>query len=255
MFLYPTNLTAMIPRILNTPLLTVLSLAAAAQCSIGFPTDTVTIYWGYAPMACATLSPAMDGDAPVDVLWSTGSASASITVCDTSSGWYTVTLTDDTLCVAFDSVFVRVVDVRCGSNSNKVAVCHLPPGNPANMHTICIGSPAVAAHLAHGCQLGPCAMPADSIDGGGLIVELSPNPTSDVSTVRVLNERAQRVRVEVVDATGRVLWVLMEAEMTSGEQRSFTLNATSMPNGVSMAWVRTTGTMSGVRVDPVLRLQ
>lgn len=39
----------------------------------------------------------------------------------------------------------------------KVAVCHIPPGNPANMHTIVIGAAAVRAHLAHGDKLGACS--------------------------------------------------------------------------------------------------
>jgi hypothetical protein len=38
----------------------------------------------------------------------------------------------------------------------KTVVCHIPPGNPANAHTITIGNPAVAAHLAHGDKLGSC---------------------------------------------------------------------------------------------------
>ena len=32
----------------------------------------------------------------------------------------------------------------------KVEICHIPPGNPANFHTITIGEKAFAAHLAHG---------------------------------------------------------------------------------------------------------
>jgi hypothetical protein len=38
----------------------------------------------------------------------------------------------------------------------KVYVCHIPPGNPANAHTIHIGAPGVPAHLAHGDYLGKC---------------------------------------------------------------------------------------------------
>lgn len=40
--------------------------------------------------------------------------------------------------------------------SGKVTLCHVPPGNPANAHTITVGAPAVKAHLAHGDVLGPC---------------------------------------------------------------------------------------------------
>jgi hypothetical protein len=38
----------------------------------------------------------------------------------------------------------------------KVAVCHMPPGNPANQHTIHVGPAAVNAHLAHGDRVGAC---------------------------------------------------------------------------------------------------
>jgi hypothetical protein len=39
---------------------------------------------------------------------------------------------------------------------DKVMVCHIPPGNPGNAHTIRVGAPAVRAHLAHGDNLGEC---------------------------------------------------------------------------------------------------
>jgi hypothetical protein len=38
----------------------------------------------------------------------------------------------------------------------KLPICHVPPGNPDNRHTIYVGDPAVPAHLAHGDQLGMC---------------------------------------------------------------------------------------------------
>jgi len=43
----------------------------------------------------------------------------------------------------------------------RVTLCHIPPGNPGNAHTITVGSPAVAAHLAHGDSEGAC----DSVSG------------------------------------------------------------------------------------------
>lgn len=40
----------------------------------------------------------------------------------------------------------------------KELICHIPPGNPDNAHTICVGAPAVAPHQRlHGDTLGPCA--------------------------------------------------------------------------------------------------
>ena len=42
------------------------------------------------------------------------------------------------------------------AKSGDVTICHIPPGNPRNAHTIVISSSAVSAHLAHGDYLGEC---------------------------------------------------------------------------------------------------
>ena len=39
---------------------------------------------------------------------------------------------------------------RSSEGSQKVTICHIPPGNPGNAHTISVGSAAVSAHEAHG---------------------------------------------------------------------------------------------------------
>jgi len=44
----------------------------------------------------------------------------------------------------------------CAPAASKVALCHIPPGNPANAHEIAVGHPAYAAHEAHGDVAGPC---------------------------------------------------------------------------------------------------
>src|SRR5689334_532336 len=38
----------------------------------------------------------------------------------------------------------------------KVTLCHYPPGNPANYHTISVGEAAVSAHVGHGDEIGAC---------------------------------------------------------------------------------------------------
>ena len=43
-----------------------------------------------------------------------------------------------------------------GYGAAKVTLCHIPPGNPDNAHTITVGASAVPAHLGHGDTLGPC---------------------------------------------------------------------------------------------------
>ena len=48
-------------------------------------------------------------------------------------------------------------------DSHKVLICHIPPGNPDNAHTICVDQHALKAHQTHhGDNIGACAG-----DGGG----------------------------------------------------------------------------------------
>lgn len=54
-----------------------------------------------------------------------------------------------------------------GGGEVKVTICHIPPGNPANAHTITVGAPAVAAHLAHGDTIGDCDEDEGEGEGGG----------------------------------------------------------------------------------------
>ena len=44
-------------------------------------------------------------------------------------------------------------------SQGKVDICHIPPGNPDNAHTINVSVNAVPAHLAHGDFLGACEAP------------------------------------------------------------------------------------------------
>lgn len=43
------------------------------------------------------------------------------------------------------------------ADTKKTTVCHVPPGNPSNAHTLCVGNPSVPAHLDHGDFLGTCS--------------------------------------------------------------------------------------------------
>src|SRR6188508_2389339 len=58
-------------------------------------------------------------------------------------------------CVALPAV-ARDEDQGKAEEGKKVTICHRPPGNPGNAHTISVGEPATAAHLRHGDDLGPC---------------------------------------------------------------------------------------------------
>ncbi len=48
-------------------------------------------------------------------------------------------------------------DFPCGRRGSKVELCHVPPGNERQKHTLCIAPSAVPAHLTHHPDYcGPC---------------------------------------------------------------------------------------------------
>ncbi len=60
----------------------------------------------------------------------------------------------------------------------KVQVCHVPPGNPGNFHTITISDNALPAHLAHGDLLGSCNSHCDQLcdDGNACTIDACDGP-------------------------------------------------------------------------------
>ena len=66
------------------------------------------------------------------------------------------------------------------NNKEKVVICHIPPDNPDNAHTIEVAMPALPAHLAHGDYSGQCG----DEDNSNLdtTVPLISNVNSNVST-------------------------------------------------------------------------
>lgn len=54
------------------------------------------------------------------------------------------------------TALVAVLALGAPAWAAKVSICHVPPGNPDNSHTISVGENAVQAHLNHGDFLGEC---------------------------------------------------------------------------------------------------
>ncbi|NOQ44485.1 MAG: hypothetical protein GQ471_02335 [Nitrosopumilus sp.] len=44
------------------------------------------------------------------------------------------------------------------TTSSTTTICHIPPGNPGNNHTITIGNSAVSAHIGHGDEPVSCEL-------------------------------------------------------------------------------------------------
>lgn len=84
----------------------------------------------------------------------TMSIAASTSAYNTGTTQVNVTGSGDVLLLSFGNP-------TCGTPttaapSGKALVCHIPPGNPSNAHTLTVGTSAVSAHVAHGDYSGAC---------------------------------------------------------------------------------------------------
>lgn len=55
-----------------------------------------------------------------------------------------------------ENVVGRPIDAILPSVDSTITICHVPPGNPGNAHTITVGASAWPAHSGHGDYQGPC---------------------------------------------------------------------------------------------------
>jgi hypothetical protein len=53
------------------------------------------------------------------------------------------------------------VEASSAQVGETATVCHMPPGNPDNAHTLVVGAGALEGHLGHGDYEGECEAPAD----------------------------------------------------------------------------------------------
>lgn len=231
---------------------------AYAQVTLDEPPQLVidagpnqTVYFGYPPAACATLSysGAAGGVPPYSYLWSTGQSDQDIIVCPQVSTEYTITITDANGCTATDAVIVCAIDVRCGKNLDKVEICHIPPGNPGNSHTLCVGLSAVAAHLAHGDMLAACgtdhsctnldpkSSPVSStpLIEEGMQLKVSPNPSSVSAKLIFSTDTDGQATLKLVDLNGRVNQVLFDHAVQQHEMYEVEFSSSSMLPGIYYA--------------------
>ena len=169
-------------------------------------------------------------------LWSgTGSSNLSSKTAQspvftpTTAGYYvfTVLVTNNYGCQTTATIAICVTDIRVPGSNNKVYVCHAPPGNPANSHTLSISVNAVPSHLGNHpgdrlgtCEMTPCTVapalgaPVMYVEAESKLVDLpkeltvkaSPNPTNSFFTLTITsNDVKTDAAIRVMDAAGRPL--------------------------------------------------
>jgi len=81
--------------------------------------------------------------------------------------------------------------------SKKIEICHMPPGNPDNAHTLSISVNAMRAHLAHGDYIDECAENGDDETNDEEEIEIEVEFEEEDE-----NEEGKTIHVEIKEELG-----------------------------------------------------
>ncbi|HLP51394.1 MAG TPA: T9SS type A sorting domain-containing protein [Chitinophagales bacterium] len=221
-----------------------------------------TIYRGYGPQSLT-----LTGTGASTYVWA-ASASLSCTNCTatnaspTATTAYTVTGTNEYGCTASATKTICVIDARDfdkkGNPNGKVLICHIPPGNPANSHTLSVSANAIPAHLAHGDVLGACGAVCGSAktdeDGGAeamiingeetneLQVNVYPNPSANQFQAKVAGNSNEEIDIRIFDVLGQLIDIKTglanQTEYTFGSNLTAGIYMVEVKQGESKQLVR-----------------
>ena len=61
-------------------------------------------------------------------------------------------------------IYIKIKHTKINeTDTDKVIICHKPPGNPSNSKTMTVPKSALQAHLAHGDSQGACGSSDDGL--------------------------------------------------------------------------------------------
>ena len=168
-----------------------------------------TLYIGYGP-SNLNLKANVDGSLPYTYQWSTGDTTQSINISAPTGIYnYTVTVANEN-CKDKASARITVMDIRCGSNLDKVSVCRFQHGQ---LTSICTNAEAVSQLLNDQSYLGICASNLEHISReispevitNKLQAAVMPNPTSGYFTVRIRSLSDAPITMKVFNSLGMVM--------------------------------------------------
>jgi hypothetical protein len=254
------------------------TITVEATPVVATASDNMIVFPIFQDSACANISVVGSGGcAPYTYAWSNGSTSDSQDVCPTTSTTYYVTVTDAQGCSGVDSVKVCAIDITCSGGTNNgqggngqggngstngngmqhIAICHFPPGNPANAMTQCLPIPAALAHISEGHggdHLGACGSTAnrDCEFGSNRVANASegasmfsiglmayPNPFANSTTIQASFVQDEVASIVVYDMQGRVVAKVFEGQVTTGQIVEVEFQAQDIASGMYIARLST----------------
>jgi len=129
--------------------------------------------------------------------------------------------------VLFATSLLLLTFSQAWAATTKVEVCHIPPGDPGNFHTITISEAALPAHLEHGDFEGSCDTPCETLCDDGNVCTIDACIPGTKTCINV----AQR---EAVDCNDGVSCTNDSCDPVAGCMNTFfcciTLHETCDPN-------------------------
>ena len=213
--------------------------------------DNQTVYYGYPPAECADISwsGAGGGVPPYTISWNDGGSETHEVCPGEFTTVYTVTITDANGCIETDDVTICVIDVRCGKKLDKVELCHVPPDDPGNEHTICVSINAVATHLAEGDMLASCGTDhscppeksnrAISFDDDYVnTIGAYPNPFNQSTRIEFSSSLEGNVTMKLYEVSGKEIAVLFNATVKANEINTVELDQNLAKPGVNICLIQ-----------------
>jgi hypothetical protein len=140
----------------------------------------------------------------------------------------------------------------CDVKEKKVLVCHIPPGNPSNAHTIFFSKNAASTHLdEHGDYIGECNQ--IFCEGNNMIAppgnamvsqlwskgfQIYPNPTTDQLNIDLHNYLEQEISISIYNHLGQEVLYVSDQQVNNPVLK-IDFSDQQLPNGIYLLSVRT----------------
>lgn len=238
----------------------VIALSRDSSTETGLPTNTIAL--GYGAQTIQLSASDSTEASNVTYVWSpaTGLSSTTgetVTFTPTEAGSYvfTVEAKSNSGCIAFKTVTIEVIDVRCG---DKILV-YKTPGNSGNCVQLCVSASSVPAHLANGDSLGKCAEGTSVADLAGetkisdssqpSVIRGYPNPFGAQFTLTFkLDKKLNNVTLDIYDLAGNKLKRVYSGNVDAEQEYNFLIDASGFQGKFFNARLTTPGKVHNFRL-------
>jgi len=106
--------------------------------------------------------------------------------------------------------------------SKKIEICHVPPGNPDNAHTLSISVNAMRAHLAHGDYIDECAENGDDETNDAEKIEIEVEIEDGIAKIEVkIGDEELEFELEETDRELIIQYIADNTDLTIEEIETY----------------------------------